>query len=374
MAITDGLALTDEQRDLGTTLREFFADRVSSQALRASIETEAGYDGAVWGQLASELGLLGLTIPEEHGGLGLGPVEACVVHEELGRSLCPAPFLAAGLATTALLASEDPAAQKQWLPRIAAGECAATVAAAGRRGSWDAAASPVSADKVDGEWQVTGVRAFVPAARTADVVLVPAVTRAGLSLFLVRAGADGFATQTMQGLDLTRQLDRVTFEHTPAVVVGQEVSAEAVLRAVEQSLLLATAAEAAGGIDWCLTTSVDYAKTREQFGRPIGSFQAVAHSTVDMLAHLEFTRAAARYAAAATAQHDSEAPLATRVAVLRAGEAYRTVTEATIHLLGGTGFTWEHDAHLYYRRAWSAQQLAGTPRAHREAIATLAGL
>lgn len=374
MAINDGLALSDEQRDLQTMLRGFLQDKLTSRALRDSIASDDGFDRQLWSRLAGELGLGGLTIPEEYGGLGLGPAEAAVVHEELGRALYPGPFLAAGLAVTALLASQDTSLQRTLLPRIATGACIATVAVVNPRAIRNSLPPAVTARLTAGQWQLDGTLDFVPAGHVADAVLIPVGTPEGPSLFLVEAGADGFGTAAMPGLDLTRKLAAVTLEQTPATLVGQEGEAGPAVWAVRNALLLATACEAAGGIDWCLTTGVDYAKTREQFGRPIGSFQAVAHTCVDILAQLEFTRAAARYAAVATAQADPEAALATQVAALRSGEAYRTVTEATIHLLGGTGFTWEHDAHLYYRRAWSGQQLAGGPRGHREAIAALAGM
>ncbi|MHA6758263.1 acyl-CoA dehydrogenase family protein [Streptacidiphilus sp. PAMC 29251] len=389
MAINDDLALSDDQRDLQQTLRDILEDKLSSQALRAQLggngngngngdtdpgNTDPGFDRELWQQLARDLGLAALVVPEEHGGLGLGPAEAAIVHEELGRFLYPGPFLATSLATAALTASEDPAAQKQWLPRIASGECIGTFAGSDARGNWDTGPTAVRAGRADGEWQLDGARAFVPAGHVADLLLVPARTEQGPSLFLVQAGAAGLSAHAVPGLDLTRKLAAVSFAGTPAVLVGAEGGAEPVLRAVRHTLLLATAAEAAGGIDWCLRAGVEHAKDRQQFGRPIGSFQAVAHICVDILGHLETARATARYAAVATAQHDPEAALAANVAALRSGEAYRTVTEATIHLFGGTGFTWEHDAHLYYRRAWSAQQLAGGARRHREAVAELAGL
>ncbi|MEU3984029.1 acyl-CoA dehydrogenase family protein [Streptomyces sp. NPDC026672] len=374
MAITDGLAPTEEQRDLARTLRDFLDDHLPSGALRAAMETEAGHDRPLWNRLAGELGLAGLTIAEEYGGLGLGPAEAALVHEELGRALYPGPFLATSLATAALLASGDDAAQRRYLPRIAAGECVAVLAAADRRGTWDVTGHSVRARTAGAGWRLTGARGFVLAGHVADVLLVPAAGPAGPALFLVEAGAPGLTARAVPGLDLTRRTATVAFEDTPAVMVGAEDGLDTILRAADRTRQLATAAEAAGGIGWCLDRSVEHAKNREQFGRPIGSFQAVAHQAVDMLAHRESARAAVRYAAVATAENDPEAPMATRVAVLRTGEAYRTTTEAAIHLFGGTGFTWEHDAHLYYRRAWSGRELAGSARDHREAIAGLAGL
>jgi alkylation response protein AidB-like acyl-CoA dehydrogenase len=188
-------------------------------------------------------------------------------------------------------------------------------------------------------------------------------------MFLVEADAPGFRVAAQRGLDLTRRVCVTTFDATPAVLLVQDGQAVAALERAERDFLLATAAEAAGGISWCLDTAVLYAKDREQSGRPTGSFRAVAHACVEMLESLQEAEAATRYAAVAAAAGDAEAPTAARVAALCAGQAYRTVTETASHLFGGVGSTWERDAQLYYRRAWSAERLAGGPQAHRAALA-----
>jgi alkylation response protein AidB-like acyl-CoA dehydrogenase len=403
MAIRDRLALTDDERTLQGTLRKFLTAELPSAALRSVLDSDTGYSRQLHARLISELGLGGLTIPEDFGGLGMSQAEACVVHAELGRALYPGPFLPSGLAATALLATGDLAGCKQWLPLLADGSATGTVAPAGEDGSWGTGACTVRAEKTtdgsaagtiapggeDGSWQagsgavraekaaggwrLHGRRWYVLAAHAADIVIVPAAG-AESALFLVESPAPGLAVTPMTGLDLTRRACAVTFDGTPARLLASGADAVTALGRVEHEFLLATAAEAAGGISWCLDVSVSHAKEREQFGRPIGSFQAVAHECADMLADLQSATAAARYAAVASAAGSDDAALAVRVAVLRAGESYRRVSEAAIHLLGGTGFTWEHDAHLYYRRAWSAQRLAGGPHAHRAAIADLAGL
>ena len=203
--------------------------------------------------------------------------------------------------------------------------------------------------------------------------MVPAVTDAGPAIFLVESGSPGFGVSRQLGIDLTRRVCVTTFDTTPAFLLCHGEAAVAVLDRAEHELLLATAAEAAGGIGWCLDASIEYVQDREQFGGPIGSFEAVAHSCVDMLANLQSVSAAARYAAVASADGAAEARMAANVAALRAGEAYRGVTESAIHLFGGIGFTWEHDAYLYYRRAWSAERLTGGPHAHRTAMGDIAG-
>ncbi|HEY3735480.1 MAG TPA: acyl-CoA dehydrogenase family protein [Streptosporangiaceae bacterium] len=374
MTIRDRLALTDDERMLQATLREFLTARLPSAELRSALDSDAGYSMTLHARLISELGVGGLTIPEDFGGLGLSQAEACVVHAELGRALYPGPFLPGCLAAAALLAAGDLAACQEWLPRLADGSATGTVAPAGENGSWQAGRAPVQAEKAPGGWRLHGRSWFVLSGQAADIIIVPAAAASAPGMFLVESGAPGLAVTPMTGLDLTRRAAALAFDAVPARLLGRGGDAAGVLEQVERHFLLATAAEASGGISWCLDLGVGYARDREQFGRPIGSFQAVAHQCADMLADLQSAAAAARYAAVASAAGSEDAALAARVAALRGGESYRRVAEAAIHLLGGVGFTWEHDAHLYYRRAWSAQQLAGGPQAHRAAIADLAGL
>ena len=374
MAKSDALALSEVQHALQDALRRLLADQLPSAALRAALETEVGYSPELHARLAGELGLTGLMIPEEFGGLGMSQVEASVVHTELGRALYPGPFLASSLAAGVLLAVGDRAVQEHWLPLLADGSATGTLAAAGEAGHWSPGADSVRAERAPGGWRLYGHRWYVIAGHVADIVLVPARTEAGLAMFLVESRSLGFTASGQLGLDLTRRVCVTAFDEAPAVLLGQGRDAAAALGRAERDFLLATAAEAAGGIGWCLDATIAYAKDRVQFGQPIGSFQAVAHACVDMLAAFQAVSAAARYAAIATADGSAEAPMAAHVAALRAGEAYRAVTESAIHLFGGIGFTWEHDAHLYYRRAWSAERLAGGPQAHRAAISDLAGL
>ncbi len=373
MAESDTLALSEDQHALQDTLRGFLADQLPSAALRAALETEVGYTPELHARLAGELGLTGLTIPEEFGGLGMSLAEASIVHTELGRALYPGPFLCSALAAGVLLAG-DRAAAEYWLPLLADGSVTGTLAVADEAGHWSPGSDSVRAERAPGGWRLYGHRWYVIAGHVADIVVVPAMTESGLAIFLVESRSLGYTASGQLGLDLTRRVCVTAFDEAPAVLLGQGQDAAAALRRAERDFLLATAAEAAGGIGWCLDATIAYAKDRVQFGQPIGSFQAVAHACVDMLAAFQAVSAAARYAAIATADGSAEAPMAAHVAALRAGEAYRAVTESAIHLFGGIGFTWEHDAHLYYRRAWSAERLAGGPQAHRAAISDLAGL
>ena len=361
-----------DERALADTVSEVLADLSSLERVRADLDTEPGFGAGAWKALARDVGLCGLTIPEQHGGLGLGLSAVNVVHHELGRALYPGPFLATSLASTALLAAGAEAS----LPGIAAGDTVATVALADRSGAWTGA-GVVAVNSQSGAndgWRLTGRRWFAIAAHAADLLVVLARTDAGDALFAVEAGAAGLSATPMTGLDLTRRLAVVDLADTPATLVGTVDSTGGALAEVGRHLRVTLSAEAAGGLEWCATTCVEYAKSRQQFGRIIGSFQAVAHACVDLFDAARSAHAAARWAAVAAQNGVAEAELAGHIAALRAGENYKSCTEAGVHLLGGIGFTWEHDMHLYYRRARAAATLSGGPAAHRLAIAELAGL
>ena len=372
MAIRESLALNEDQRALQDTLRAFLTDQLSFAELRRSLDGETGYSPELHARMAAELGLCGLTIPEQFGGLGLSQVEASVVHTELGRTLYPGPFLSSWLATGALLAAGDSAAAERWLPSLADGTVTGTVAAADRDGHWSPKIAGVWAERSIPGWQLRGRRWYVVAGHTADLFVVPAVIGSRPAMFLVEPGSPGLTVSRQVSLDLTRRVSIVTFDATPARLLGEDADGAAALARAEQEFLLATTAEAVGGISWCLDASIAYVRDRERFGRPIGSFQAEADSCAEMIGHLQSVSSVARYAAVATADDAPDAPIVAHIAALRAGESYRAVTEAATHLFGGIGFAREHDAQLYYRRAWSVERLAGGPQAHREVIADLA--
>jgi alkylation response protein AidB-like acyl-CoA dehydrogenase len=376
MISSDTLPLDEDQHALRDSLRGFLAGQLPPATLRAALETRAGYSPELHARLAAEFGLAGLTLPEEFGGRGLSQAEASVVHAELGRILYPGPFLATGLAAGVLLAAADRDALQKWLPLLADGSVTATLAAADEDGHWAFGPDSVRAERVKqpgGGWRLYGHRWYVLAAHVADLVVVPAVTESGPAMFLADPRSLGCTVSGQLGLDLTRRVCVIAFDEARAVPAGEGDGAVAALAQAERDFLLATAAEASGGIGWCLDAAIAYAKDREHSDQPIGSFQAVAQACVDMLAAFQEVSAAARHAAVAAANDTGEAPVAAHVAALRAGEAYRAVTESAIHLFGGIGLSWEHDAHLYYRRAWSAERLAGGPQAHRAAIVGQAG-
>jgi alkylation response protein AidB-like acyl-CoA dehydrogenase len=399
MATRDSLALTDDQRALRDSLRGFLAGQLPSAALRAMIGADPGYRPGLHARLASEFGVAGLTVPEEYGGRGLSQADAGVVHAELGHVLYPGPFLPSALAAGVLLAATGDAAAsgpmtaggaaaaKRWLPLLADGSVTGTIAAAARDGRWTSDPG-VRAHLTPHGWRLYGSAWYVVAAHVAGVVVVSARAGSVPAMFAVEAGAAGFRVTAQRSLDLTRRVSMTTFDATPAVLLAQDGQAVAALERAERDFLLATAAEAAGGIGWCLDTAVLYARDREQSGRPTGSFRAVAHACVEMLESCQEAEAAARYAAVAAtatatataataataaaagdaAAGDAEAMTAARVAAVRAGQAYRTVTEAATRLFGGVGSSWEQDTQLYYRRAWSAERLSGGPQAHRAAL------
>ena len=368
MTSSDTLPLSEGQQALQDTLRGFLAGQLPPAALRAALETRAGYSPELHARLAREFGLAGVTIPREFGGRGLSQVEASVVHSELGRALYPGPLLATTLAGGMLLASGNRAVQERWLPMLADGSVIATVAAAGEGGHWVFGPDSVRAERAPGGWRLYGHRWYVLAAHAADMVVVPAVTEAGPAMFLADPRSLGCTISGQLGLDVTRRVCVTAFDEAPALLVGEGEVAAVALEQAERDFLIATAAEAAGGIGWCLDAAIAYAEDREQFGQTIDAFQAVAQACVDILAAFQTVSAAARHAALAAADGSTEAPKTAHGAALRAGEAFRAATESAIGLFGGNSLSWEHEVHLYYRRAWSAERLAGGPQAHRTAI------
>jgi alkylation response protein AidB-like acyl-CoA dehydrogenase len=359
MAIRDSVNLGEDQAAGQDTLHAILAEQLSSAELRDALDGEPGYPPELHARLAGGLGLAGWTIPEKFGGFGKSQVEACAIHIELGRVLYPGPFLPSSVAAGTLLATGHPAACEQWLPRLAAGTVAGTVAAADEDGHWAPGPGGVKADYGTGGWRLSGRRWYVVAAHAANIVMVPAAAESGLAMFLAETESPGLEISRQLDLDLTRRISIITFEAAPAVLLTRD--AAAALARAEREFLIATAAEAAGGIGWCLDASL--AHVRDQ----AGSFEAMASFCVDMLADLENAATAARYAAAATDVGGPDVHKAARVAALRAGESYRRAAEAAVGLLGDAGPG--RDAQLHYRRAWSAERLAGGPQAHRDALA-----
>jgi alkylation response protein AidB-like acyl-CoA dehydrogenase len=339
------------------------------------METTDGVDPAVWRQAGEQLGLQGIAVPEEYGGSGFSFAEQAIVLEELGAALYGGPYLASAvLAATALLAGSDESAKKAYLPGIASGELIATLAFTEEDGSWDADAIRLAANREGDGWRLDGRKSFVLDGHTAGLILVVARTGDELSLFAVPTGAEGLTRTALPTLDQTRKLALLDFAGVPATLVGVAGEGAAVLSRTLDVAAIAQAAEQLGGAQRALDMAVDYLKVRHQFGRPIGSFQALKHRCADLLLEVESLRSAVQYAAAAVAENSDEIPVVAALVKAYASDVYFHVAAENIQLHGGIGFTWEHDAHLYFKRAKASELFLGDAAYHREHLATRIGL
>lgn len=351
--------LSESQQILKDTARKFFAGECPIASVRKIIETDTAYDAGLWQKLA-EQGFTGVITPEEHGGMGLGKVELILLMEEAGYALLPGPFFSTvALAAPVIDALGTAAQKKKYLEPIAAGRARATVALVEGSGSWDVASLQLTAagDKL------SGTKLFVTDAAVADFMIV--VARNGV--FAVEAKAPGLRIEPMKGMDLTRKIYSVELKNTPAEKLGGSGS-------LDQALNVATAAlcaEMVGGMQRTLETTVAYAKTRKQFGKPIGIFQAVQHLCADMYLETESSRSAAYYVSWALEENAPDAAASVSVAKMYASDASRAVGNRGIQVHGGMGFTWENDLHLYYRRAKASETMLGDATFHRERIARL---
>jgi len=368
-------AFSEEQEELRRSVRRFLDDKSPMTEVRRLMETTEGFDRAVWDQMANQLGLQALTIPEEYGGAGFGYVELTVVLEETGGALLCAPYFSTvALGANALLSSGDEGAKKDLLPGIAAGETIATLALTEDTGRWDLDGVTLSASESGGGWVLDGHKMFVIDGHVADLILVAGRTPRGLSLFAVEGGASGLSRTALATMDQTRKQARLEFSGTPARLVGEEGAGGEVLTRTLDLAAVALAAEQVGGAQRCLDMAVEYAKSRIQFGRPIGSFQAIKHKCADMLLEVESAKSAAYYAGWAAAEDSDELPVVASLAKSYCSEAYFHAAAENIQIHGGIGFTWEHDAHLYFKRAKSSELLLGDPSYHRELLAQRIGI
>ncbi|WP_197517879.1 acyl-CoA dehydrogenase family protein [Mycobacterium sp. E796] len=365
---------TEEHDELRAVLRRFLADKAPLSAAHAAAEGDATGDAAVWAQMAHQMGLQGLVVPELYGGSGGGPVELGVVMEEMGRALYVGPFYSTvALAAQTLVCIDDEVARRRWLPEIAAGTLTATVAVADDALTFDTATVATTAaesDVVDGAaWTVTGVKEFVVDGATADLILVAARVGEQMGLFAVAGDAPGLQRDPVPTIDFTRAVARVSLDGAAAVRVGGDVT-EVLSRAGDLATA-ALAAEQIGGAGAALDMAVEYAKMRVQFDRPIGTFQAIKHRCADLLVAVESGRSAAFFAAALLAENDPDGALAASVAKAWCSAAYTKASKENIQFHGGIGYTWECDAHLYLRRATASDVNLGAPAVHRRRIAEL---
>jgi alkylation response protein AidB-like acyl-CoA dehydrogenase len=351
--------LSESQQILKDTARKFFAGESPIAAVRKAMETDTAHDAALWTKLA-EQGFTGIITPEEYGGMGLGKVELVLLMEEAGYALLPGPFFSTvALAGSVIDACAAPDQKKKYLQRIAAGQARATLALVEAAGSWDPDGLKISA----AGGKLNGTKLFVTDAAVADFIVV--VVREGV--FVVEAKAPGLHIEPMKGMDLARKIYAVEFKNTPAEKLGDSSGLAGALNVATAALC----AEMTGGMQRTLELTVAYAKTRKQFGKPIGIFQAVQHLCADMYLETESSRSATYYAAWALEENVPDAAAAVSVAKIYASDASRNVGNHGIQVHGGMGFTWENDIHLYYRRAKASETMLGDAAFHRERIARL---
>ncbi|MFI0778002.1 acyl-CoA dehydrogenase family protein [Streptomyces sp. NPDC021212] len=375
----------EEQEEIRRTLRELLRGRCGGDEVKAAVRTAAGYDQALWARLARRLGLPGLALPTAYGGVGCGPVELALACEETGRALLPSPLLATAVLAAPLIAALGTDAQRaELLPRIAGGELTAALAVPGRvlsralgldqegdgrvAADWAGGgrAGGVQARAGGGGWRLYGQVEQVLDGHSAQLLLVAAraggYARGRTLVFAVPAGAAGLVRTRLTALDETRPQARIELRDVPAELLGEDgADVAGALAALGGPAAAVLAAEAVGAADAALTRTVDHVRTREQFGRPIGSFQAVKHRLADVYVAVQAARSAAYYAA--WAADGPEGRVAGPLALAAALEAQRAAAGEAVQLHGGIGITWEHDAHLYLKRAASDELLFGP--AHR---------
>ena len=357
-------AFTDEQEQLRSTVRRFLSDKSPPTEVRRLMETESGYDAEVWKQLAGDLGLTAVHVPEAFGGQGFSFAELAIIVEEMGRSLLCAPYFSSTvLGATAIMEAASTAQKEELLPAIAAGERLAALAIAESSGRWDA--DGIETTVRDG--RLTGTKSFVIDGHVADLLVVVARERADkLSFHAVSSDSPGISRRRLETLDPTRKLAQIDFEGAPATRLGADIDGAESLRRVLDLAAIALANEMVGGAQLLLESAVEYAKLRTQFGRAVGSFQAIKHKCADLLLEVELAKSAAYYAADAAAANDPELPVLACIAKSAASDAYMHAARDCIQIHGGIGFTWDNDTHLWFKRAKSSEVLFGTPSVHRE--------
>ncbi|MDN5757542.1 MAG: acyl-CoA/acyl-ACP dehydrogenase [Tomitella sp.] len=366
ISLSDAGPLTDEQRSLARTVRDVVAKRADSAAVRSAIETDAGYDEALWSLLCDQVGVAALAVPEEYDGVGASYLESHLVLEELARGLVPSPMLgSAVICVQALLASGSDEACERLLPGLAAGTITAALCWSGFEGHWGTEDLEVGAEESGDTWSLTGDTYYVLGGDRADVLLVAATADGAPALFEVSADAAGLDRAPTAAMDPTRPLARVQFSSTPATLLA---SGSEVLDRVLAVAEIALSAEQVGAAARLLELTVEYTRQRKQFGRAIGSFQALKHRMADLYVLVETSRSMS-YAAAA-----SLSPVDAATAKVYCSEAFQTVAGEAIQLHGGIAITWEHDAHLYFKRAHGSAQLFGQPREFLHRLESAAGL
>jgi len=374
-------AFSEEQEELRRAVRQFLEAKSPETEVRRLMETTEGYDPAVWKQMGQELMLQGLAIPEEYGGQGFTFIELGIVLEEMGRVLLCAPYFSSVVLAANAIMNVGTDDQKQaLLPGIASGDTTAALAFTEPSGKWDAAGITMEAkESVGGEFTLTGEKMFVIDGFTADTIVVVARLEGttgtdGIMFFTVAGDAEGLTRTPLQTMDTTRKQAKLEFDNVAALPLGSTQDGFAAFSKTLDQAAVALSNEMMGGAQKVLEMSVDYAKVRVQFGRPIGSFQAIKHKCADMLLEVESGKSAAYYAAWAAAEDNDELPVVAALSKAYCSEAYFHAAAENIQIHGGIGFTWEHPAHLYFKRAKSSEIYLGDPTYHRELLAQRIGI
>ncbi len=372
-------SFSDEQEQFRDIVARFMREKSPTSEVRKLMETASGYDANIWQQMNQELGLGALCIPEVYGGQGFGFVELAIVLEEMGRNLFCAPFFSSSvLATQAILNTATEAQKSAILPDIASGQRIATLAMCEANASWRAKDVSMLAEPVDGGFSLSGKKHLVTDGMYADTFVVAACVDNGAgkseaAFFLVQSDASGLRRAEQDGIDATRKLAELEFRGVVAEMLGKPDSVK-----VDKSIAfscVALANEMVGGCQYLLSSAVEYAQLRMQFGRTIGSFQAIKHMCADMLLEVELARSAAyqaaqavHHAAQAESEDDSEMLALASLAKASVSDAYIRTAETCIQIHGGIGFTWDNDTHLWFKRAKSSEEFLGGPMLHRELL------
>lgn len=365
-------SFSDEQQDFREILRKFLTTRSPSTEVRRLMETEAGYDREAWKKLNQELGLTAVPIAEEHGGQGFGCTELAIVVEEMGRALLCAPYFSSVvLAATSIQKAGTEAQKKALLPGIASGDVTAALAFTEANGKWDASGVTMVATAKGGKYTLDGTKSFVIDGHTADLIVVLArlagtTGEEGLTFLTVKGDAAGLTRTALQTQDQTRKLAKLDFKGVEAELLGEAGKAAAAFAQVMDIAAVCLANEMVGGAEKLRETSLDYAKMRMQFGKAIASFQSMKHKNADMLVEVELAKSAAYYAAAAVDEGDKDLTAIASLAKAGATDVYVQTAIHAIQIRGGIGFTWDEDAHLWFKRAKSSEVMLGDAAYHRE--------
>ena len=376
-------AFTEEQLELREMARAFLAEHSGSEQVRAAMETSEGYDAKVWQQLAQELGWTAVAIPEEFGGLGLGQIELIALAEVMGEALLCSPFFATVcLAAAAIMQAGNDAEKQALLPGIAEGTTRAALAVTERNGRIGPDGIEALARRDGDGFLLSGSKHFVVDGHTADLIVLAARSEgstgeAGISLFSLPAETPGLSRTALPTMDATRRLAAIELEDVRVgaeALLGEEGAAWPSIDRAHQLAAVALAAEQVGGAQRCLDMAVEYSKEREQYGRPIGSFQALKHKMANMMVATEAARSAVYYAACAAAERTDNLPAVSSMAKAVASDTYMRCAGDALQIFGGVGFTYEYDIQLYFKRARGGASLLGDSAYHRERVACEIGL